>query len=225
MHTRPPKVYWEARPSRIPWKAWFIAGLIGALVVGGELFWLKSSRKHPVRDMPVLAQVPDFSFTTETGATLTKKDLKGKIWIANFIFTRCAGPCPIMTDKMRQMQMATRLMAGGNVQLISVTVDPAYDTPEVLSKYGGKIGSNPDRWSFLTGDPAKIEEFITKGMLLGLSKDGQDMPVHSQKFAIVDREGYIRAYRDLADVAVIPEILADVEALGRERHTPKKKKQ
>jgi protein SCO1/2 len=224
MDTQPPRTHWESRPSRVPWKLWLGVLFVAALVIGGELYWLKSTRKTVKRELPVLAQVPDFSFTTETGATLTKKDLAGKIWIADFIFTRCTGPCPMMTDIMRQLQTATRLMARGNVQLISVTVDPAYDTSKVLSAYGGKIGSNPDRWSFLTGDPARIQEFITKGMLLGLSKDGEGMPVHAQKFAVVDREGYIRAYHDLTDAALVPLIVSDVEALDRERRTPKEKK-
>jgi protein SCO1/2 len=177
-----------------------------------------------VRELPVLAQVPDVSFTAETGATLTRKSLLGKIWVADFIFTRCAGPCPLMTEKMRQLQTPTRLMADGDVQLVSVTVDPGYDTPQVLSAYGGKIGSNPDRWSFLTGDPAKIEEFITKGMLLGLTKDGEGVPVHSQRFVIVDREGFIRAYHDLEDAALVPNIVSDIDTLAREKHTPKPKK-
>jgi len=226
METQPPKIHWEPRPARIPWVMWTSILLIAGLVIGGELYWLKSKRKkaQQTRELQVLAAVPDFSFTTETGATLTKNDLLGKIWVADFIFTRCAGPCPLMTEKMRQIQTATRLMADGNVQLISVTVDPAYDTSKVLSAYGGKIGSNPDRWSFLTGEPSKIEEFITKGMLLGLSKDGEGLPVHSQKFVIVDREGYIRSYRELDDPALLQNVVSDIDALDREKHTPKEKK-
>jgi protein SCO1/2 len=215
---------WQPRPRRIPWILWGVFLLVAALIAGAELYLIKKSKKRPVRELPVLAQVPDFSFTTETGETLTKKDLLGKIWIADFIFTRCAGPCPVMTEKMRQLQTATRLLAKGEVHLVSVTVDPTHDTPAVLSAYGGRIGSNPDRWSFLTGDPAKIENFVTKGMLLGLSKDGAGLPVHTQKFVLVDREGYVRAYHDLDDPALVSAIVADIDSLARETRTPQPKK-
>lgn len=223
MGTQSPQVRREARPARLSWPFWAALLLVAGVVVAGELFWLKSTRqsRQETRQLPVLAQVPDFSLTKETGATLTKKDLLGKVWVADFIFTRCTGPCPVMTDRMRQLQTATHSMAGGSVQLVSVTVDPAHDTPKVLSEYGGRIGSNPDRWSFLTGDPDKVIEFISKGMLLGVSQDGAGLPVHSQKFAVVDREGYIRSYHDLEDAALVPQIITDVETLSREPRTPK----
>jgi protein SCO1/2 len=211
-------------PSRIPWWLTALVVLIlGGVVAVAELSWIKTAHKRVPRVLPVLATVPEFSLTSETGTTVTKQSLLGKIWVADFIFTRCAGPCPIMTENMRKLQIATRNLLGGGVQLISVTVDPEYDTSDVLSKYGAHIGSNPDRWSFLTGDPATVEKFITKGMLLGLSKDGKGVPIHSQKFVLVDREGYIRAYHDLEDPALQPEILTDIDALGREARTPKKK--
>ena len=104
-----------------------------------------------------------------------------------------------------------------------MSVDPGHDTPAVLSEYAARFGWNPDQWSFLTGDPAKIENFITKGMLLGLSKDGEGLPVHSQKFVVVDREGHVRAYHDLEDPALIPNVLSDVEALRREPSSRKEK--
>lgn len=215
----------KSPPARIPAFVWGILVAAVALVFGMEYLGVRKASDAAERELPVLAEVPDFSFTSETGATVDKASLRGKIWIADFIFTRCAGPCPAMTETMRQLQVALRDAAGGDVRLISVTVDPAYDTPAVLSKYGARIGSNPGRWSFLTGDPQKIADFIGKGMLLGLSKDGEGMPVHSQKFVIVDREGCIRAYHDFPGGSLIPDIVADVDTLGRERHTPKKKKE
>jgi protein SCO1 len=186
---------------------------------------IKAAGRPSSRKLPVLGTVPDFSFTAETGLPVQKGGLTGKIWIADFVFTRCAGPCPTMSEIMRQLQVATRSLAGGDVRLISITVDPAHDTPRVLASYGAKYGSNPDRWSFLTGEPSAVENFITKGMFLGLSKDGDGVPVHSQKFVVVDREGYIRAYHDLAPAEkLIPQIVDDIGALDRESHTPLPKK-
>lgn len=209
------------QPARIPWRIWAIVLAAAVVVAGVELRMIKHSQNGMSRALPVLAKVPDFSLTSETGLTISRQGLLGKIWIADFIFTRCAGPCPIMTQQMLRLQVATRSLADGNVHLISVTVDPAYDTPKVLLKYGAKYGTNPDRWSFLTGDPATVENFITKGMLLGLAKDGKGMPIHSQKFVVVDREGYIRAYHDLDEgEALIPRIVDDVLALVYEHYTP-----
>ncbi|MGH8047529.1 MAG: SCO family protein [Chthoniobacterales bacterium] len=224
MKTKPPQVHWEPNPTRVPWILWGVLLVVAGIIGMGELYWIKRAHRDSTPPLPVLTTVPDFSFTTETGATITKKSLLGKIWIADFIFTRCAGPCPLMTEKMRQIQTASRNLDRGNIQLLSVTVDPTYDTPEVLARYGGKIGSNPDHWSFATGEPEKIEQFITKGMLLGLSKDGEGMPVHAQKFVVVDREGYVRAYHDLGDAAVLQDVIADIDKLSREKHTPRKKK-
>ncbi len=218
-------VHWQPPPAPIPW---FKGGILVAVVMvifGLQYVWIQNSHRLNQRVLPVLAEVPKFSFTSETGATVDNASLRGKIWVANFIFTRCAGPCPAMTEKMRQLQIALRNSAGGKVQLVTVTVDPAYDTPQVLSKYGARIGSNPDRWSFLTGDPGKVADFVSKGLLLGLSKDGEGMPVHTQKFVLVDREGFIRAYHDFPGDMLIPDIATDVEALGRESHTPKEKKE
>jgi len=224
MSRKNPPVHWTPPPSRIPWRVWALLVFIALLVIGAEYYWITISHKRVDRELPVLAEVPEFSFQSETGAMVSKASLAGKIWVADFIFTRCAGPCPLMTEKMRQMQSAVRNLAGGGVHLISVTVDPEYDTSEVLSRYGARVGSNPDQWSFLTGEKGAIDKFITKGMLLGLSKDGEGMPVHAQKFVIVDREGYVRAYHDLGDPLLVPDILSDIEALGREKRTPKEEK-
>ena len=206
---------------RIHWMVWAFVLVVAMIVLGAELFLMKNSQHRVAKALPVLAKVPDFSFASETGAPVTKASLAGKIWIADFIFTRCAGPCPLMSERMRQFQAASENIAGGGVRLISVTVDPAYDTPPVLAKYAAKYGANPDRWSFLTGEPVTVENFITKGVLLGLSRDGEGIPVHSQKFVVVDREGNIRAYHDLDDAAsLLPKLLDDVDALSREKQTP-----
>ncbi len=212
----------QVRPQlRIRRLAWGGLFLIAMCVLGAEMYLIKKAGPRVPRELPVLAKVPDFSFTAETGLQVRRGGLIGKIWVADFIFTRCAGPCPVMTERMRRLQIATRNIAAGDVHLISITVDPAYDTPDVLSKYGAKYGTDPDRWSFLTGDPDAIEKFIAKGMLLGLSKDGEGMPIHAQKFVVVDREGYIRAYHDLDEGDnLLPKILDDIQTLDREDSTP-----
>jgi protein SCO1/2 len=202
-------------PARIPtfgWVAAFVAAA-AALALLGML--VKNARRAPAEPLPVLATVPEFAFTSQVGAPITRESLRGKLWIADMIFTRCAGPCPVMTDRLSQLQRALA-NDGDDVRLVSVTVDPAYDQPDVLAKYAARFGADPDRWLFLTGQPEAVEKFVTKGMLLGLAKDEAGAPMHAQKFVVVDREGRIRAYRDLEDPNLVPQLLTDLETLRRE---------
>jgi protein SCO1/2 len=203
-------------PSRISRLGWLVAFAVAAAVLAFGWMHLKSKRASAGLPLAVLAATPDFAFTSQTGATVKRADLAGKIWVSNFIFTRCPGPCPMMTERLAELQRALANGGDNDVRLVSVTVDPEFDQPEVLANYAARFGADPARWSFLTGDPASVEKFITKGMLLGLSKDEQGAPVHSQKFVVVDRAGQIRAYRDLDDPALLPKLLQDIETLKRE---------
>ena len=103
------------------------------------------------------------------GSTVSTADFKGKIWVANFIFTRCAGPCPMMTSRMAELNQALGNKAT-DVELVSITVDPEYDTPEVLKQYGEQAGASPDRWKFLTGPKDQIETVVMKGFLQALAQ-------------------------------------------------------
>jgi protein SCO1/2 len=202
-------------PARIPTLGWVAAfGAAAVLFVLAGMF-VKNVRRAQQAPLPVLATVPEFSFTAQTGAPVTRVSLLGKLWIADMIFTRCAGPCPVMTDRLSQVQRALA-NSGDDVRLVSVTVDPAYDQPAVLAKYGARFGADPARWLFLTGAPDAVEKFVTKGMLLGLAKDDAGAPMHAQKFVVVDRAGRIRAYRDLEDPNLVPQLLTDLDTLRRE---------
>jgi protein SCO1/2 len=202
-------------PSRIPTAGWVVAFLAAAVLLVLAGLFVKNLRRAPAETLPVLATVPEFSFTSQTGATVGRDSLRGKAWIADFIFTRCAGPCPIMTDRLSQVQRALG-SSGDDVRLVSVSVDPDYDRPDILAKYGARFGADPARWLFLTGPADAVEKFVTKGMLLGLAKDGAGAPMHAQKFVVVDREGRIRAYRDLEDPNLVPQLLTDLDTLRRE---------
>ncbi|HEY8901764.1 MAG TPA: SCO family protein [Chthoniobacterales bacterium] len=202
-------------PSRIPRIGWAIAFAAGAAVLALAWTQLKTARRPALPPLPELATAPDFAFTAQTGAPVKRADLAGKIWITDFIFTRCAGPCPVMTERLSELQRALAV-GPDDVRLVSVTVDPEYDSPAVLKKYAERFGADPARWFFLTGDPAAIETFSTRGMLLALAKDGEGAPIHSQKFVVVDQSGRIRAYHDLADPALLPNLLQDIENLRQE---------
>ena len=162
-----------------------------------------------------LAPAPEFQFTAQDGSAVSSADFKGKIWVANFIFTRCAGPCPIMTTRMAALNQAL----GGktqDVELVSFTVDPEYDTPEVLKEYGKQVGATPERWKFLTGPKDQIETTVMKGFLQALAKEPSGAPVHSTRFVLVDRDGWIRGFPDGNDPEIAQKLLMDIGDLLRE---------
>lgn len=163
---------------------------------------------------PPIAEVPDFSFTTQDGSTLTKADLLGKVWIADFIFTRCAGPCPVMTSHMAGL--ASKVLKTSNVKLVSISVDPAYDTPAVLAQYAANIRANPTRWYFLTGPLDQVTAFTQQGMKQSLVSEPGGMPNHSTRFLVIDQKGMIRSCHDVSDPEMDQKILSEVGSLLRQ---------
>ena len=199
------------RMRRLGWAGAFLLFVLA--VAMGYSMWQASVRRD-VEQLPVIRAVPEFALTDQSGQTVTNADLRGKIWIADFIFTRCAGPCPLMTARMLEMQKA--LVKTPEVKLVSVTVDPEYDTPEVLKAYAEANFADPERWKFLTGDKAVIEKLVTEGFMQHLSEEGGE-PVHGTMFLIVDGNGMVRSARMLEDPELIPKVLTDTGNLLREQ--------
>jgi protein SCO1/2 len=162
--------------------------------------------------LPVLGSVPQFHLTDQNGHPFDSSNtLKSTIWVADFIFTNCPGPCPRMSSQMKQMQ--TYLSSTG-IKLLSFTVDPANDTPQVLFEYGRHFDARSGTWYFLTGP---------KPVLQGLSKDAfklgdvDDSLEHSTRFVLVDRKGRIRGYYLSSDAHIVDQLVADAKALLKER--------
>jgi len=105
--------------------------------------------------VPALYPAPTFRLTNQDAQVVTNEDLRGKTWVVDFIFTRCPGPCPVMTSKMVALSKA---VASPDVRFVSISVDPAYDTPAVLKKYAEVRGATNPRFIFLTGDRKTIYE-------------------------------------------------------------------
>src|SRR5438445_1927832 len=140
------------RPARsVEWIVW--GGLVLVMVAILGAFVISRSRQT-VPPLPVYATVPDFSLTNQIGGVIALSDLRGKVWVADIIFTRCPGPCPKMTEQMSELQAA--LPPEEPVVLVSLTADPDFDTPEVLRRYGEERGASADRWHFLTGQKADL---------------------------------------------------------------------
>src|SRR5215471_8494979 len=137
--------------------------------------------------------VPDFSLTDQTDKTVTLQELKGRVWVADFIFTNCGGTCPVMTEKMRKLQEGLP----SDIHMVSFTVDPARDTSKALAAYAAEHGATRERWLFLTGDKQALYDICIKGFKLPV-EDDEGTPLepitHSTRFVLVDKEGQIRGY-------------------------------
>jgi protein SCO1/2 len=172
--------------------------------------------------LPVLGTVPDFSLTDRSGRQIARSDLLGHPWIANFIFTSCAGVCPTLTASMARLHGELRT-AAPDVRSVSVSVDPHRDTPAVLSEYADRYRADPE-WLFLTGDRDVVQRLVSAGFRLSMverspeeAMGSTDLVTHSDRFALVDGEARIRGYYRGAEAELVPQLLADVRRLAAEK--------
>ena len=163
------------------------------------------SNKPPVQktssqssELPVLVQLPDFALRDQTGERFGSEQLKDKPWIANFVFTRCPTTCPIQTRNLAKFQKQLKKIPGGEqIELVSITVDPNFDTSAVLADYAKQMQADPERWHFLTGSREDIWDLCKKGFKLAVDDAPPEAPspiMHSSRMMLVDREGQIRGF-------------------------------
>lgn len=159
-------------------------------------------------ELPDLGTAPAITLTERSGAAFDTATLRGKIVVLDFIFTRCMGPCPMMSSHMQSIQR--QLAAAPDVRLVSITTDPEHDTPAVLTEYAKKYEADPEKWLFLTGDKQKIIAFSRDAMKLAA---GEDPSMHSSRFVVIDKMGKIRAYPDSQDANVREQVVQTVSQL------------
>ena len=146
-------------------------------------------------------EVGAFTFTDQQSRPLQQTDLKGKVWIANFIFTSCAAECLVLSSRFAELQ---RLFADEkDIAFVSFSVDPQTDTPERLGQFADRWHADPAKWFFLTGETTEVDALVKNSFLLPLTRNpieaGQLLSekfIHSNRFAIIDRTGTVRAYVD-----------------------------
>jgi protein SCO1/2 len=191
--------------------------LITGIVIVAFLNLRMRTQRSASAPLPEYGALPAFALTERSGKPLTLSELAGNIWIADFIFTHCAGPCPLMTTRMARLEQSLKALP--DVRLVSFTVDPARDTPQVLAKYADDYGASRDRWFFLTGEQATIYSLATNGFRLAVieNADGTSQPDHSTRFVLVDRRARIRGYYDGLEEEPMKKLLADIQALRREK--------
>jgi cytochrome oxidase Cu insertion factor (SCO1/SenC/PrrC family) len=168
--------------------------------------------------LPVFGEISGFALTEAGGRNMKHSDLQGKIWIANFIFTHCAGPCPLMSGRMSLI--AKQFEGEPHLRLVSFSVDPERDTPEVLTEYGKRFERNPEQWFFLTGEKMEIFKLAQQHFHLGVNdippeeREAPDQTVfHSTKFVLVDAEGKIRGYYASDQAADMDHLIRDTQTL------------
>jgi protein SCO1/2 len=194
------------------WKATLIAIPIVTLAL---LLWMRQVEVNALRQRTVSAygSVPEFQLTNQDGNNFGSADLRGKIWIADFIYSTCPGPCPMISSRMSELQ---KPLERTDVHLVSFTVDPAKDTPEVLRTYSERLQAEPGRWDFLTGAQSTIYNLSRNGFKLAVSEE-KGVPIHSTRMILVDRSGVIRGYYDAAEPDAVTKVVADTTHLLREQ--------
>ncbi len=198
--------------------AWKVTLILIPIVTAGLLFWLRQAQVKQLSNRPLssLGTLPTFELVNQDGQPFGSAQLAGKIWIADFIFTTCPGPCPIISTRMSELQ---RPLEKTDVHLVSFTVDPEKDTPEVLRTYAEKLHARPQRWDFLTGPRDAIYALARDGFKLSVLDGTEEtgVPVHDTRFVLVDRHGVIRGYYDALAPDAVTKVLADANHLFRDQ--------
>ena len=158
--------------------------------------------------LPVYGSIPAFELVSETGQPFDSRSLAGRIWVADFIYTTCTGPCPRMSALMQRVQGQT----SAEVSLVSFTVDPARDTPEALAAYARRYAAQPGRWRFLTGKAETLHDLSRNAFKLSNVDGTLD---HSTRLVLVDGNGNVRGYYSTQEDSPVARLVADIQRLER----------
>jgi protein SCO1/2 len=197
-----------------------LAGLLVAVILGvlglHRLVYAFMSRGR-APELPRHGRVPDFAFTSERGRPIASRDLEGKAWVADFIFTRCGGYCPMMSERMAAL--ASSLKDEPGVRFVSFDVDPEHDSLADLATYSRQHRADPERWTFLRGDRRVVRALAGEGFKLAVMDGhaGDPEPIlHSSHFVLVDARREIRGYYDGLETTSFEKLLADARRLARD---------
>ncbi|MBC6990451.1 SCO family protein [Hymenobacter sp. BT491] len=159
----------------------------------------------------VFHQVADFSLQSQSGRTITQKDLNGSLYVASFFYTTCAGACPQMNNQLARVQEKFRHEP--RVKLVSYTVDPAHDSAAVLERYAEQYGAIAGKWYFLTGNKSAIYQLATREFRLPPPTGEAPGLVHSQQLFLVDRDKHVRGIYDGTDTREIERLITEISIL------------
>ncbi len=188
---------------------WVVLGIIIIGIAGVNLWSVFDTKSEVPVSKSAAVSVPDFSLTTQQGEPLTLSDMKGKIWVADFIFTNCPTICPAMTQEMARLQSE---FVADPVYFVSFSVDPERDTSRVLSRYATAYGADERRWHFLTGDKTHIYQLAEEGFSLAAGHNGTEI-LHSTRFVLITPDGNIYGHYDSRSKPALLRLRRDVKAL------------
>jgi protein SCO1/2 len=194
-----------------------LLALLAAVMCASAGWWAfnafprRSAAPTPPAAAPVREPLSDVALTDEHGAPFSPVMLKGRPWIAGFIFTSCAGECPLITSRMKELQQALP----AEIHFVSFTIDPQRDTPQRLAEYGKANGAESGRWHFVTGETAALAKLSREGF--GLAFSGIEAPegtlTHSLRLSLVDRSGAVRGTYDSSDPEAMRRLAGDARRL------------
>lgn len=210
-----------------------VALLVIALGVFVYAFFIYDNQK-PLRYLPIFGEksyeskngktdttyhsIQNFSFINQDGKTVTEKDFNGSVYVTDFFFTTCHSICPIMSTQMERV--ASHFKGNAEVKFLSHTVDPEIDTVEQLKSYAIKHNADSKQWMFVTGEKKALYDIARTSYLLDASEGngGPDDFIHTQNFALIDKDKHIRGYYDGTDSTQMNQLIKDIELLLAEHH-------
>jgi protein SCO1/2 len=191
---------------RPPWTARLVSQPLFWAATLGVLFGLplvRSMLRRLEAAPPVLGALPAFTLTDQRGQPFGTRELAGKVWVADFMFTSCQAACPLLSERMAEVGRRAKGL-GPDFHLVSISVDPERDTPQRLATYAARYGAHPIAWSFLTGPADAIEAAVVGGFKIGMGKEpaAADADIktevfqifHGENLVLVDRQLRIRGY-------------------------------
>jgi protein SCO1/2 len=188
----------ESNSQMVRWVVW--GGL--AVVILAVLFAFVREQRAPDSSpadpgLPVISQLTDFTLTNQLAKPVGLAKFADKVWFADIIFTRCPGPCPVMTKRMAELQ--AHFVGEPNVAFATLTTDPGHDTPTVMQRFAKRFGADAGRWQFLTGAKPEIVRLAVDEMKLiarekppGEQTTPEDLFIHATIFVVIDRQGRLR---------------------------------
>ena|SRR5439155_24065677 len=216
------------KPSRsLEWLVWGGLALVIAIIM--LAYWRGQLKLGGLlsKPLPVNGPVADFTLTNQNSRAISLADLRGHVWVADIIFTRCTGPCLKMTRQMKELERA--LPASSQARLVTLTTDPVFDNPAVLKRYAERSDADPGRWIFLTGTKQQIANLAIESLKLTAvekkpeeRESPEDLFIHSTLFVLVDKRARLRGIfqtmgEDIDPQKVKTQILQAVAELERER--------
>jgi protein SCO1/2 len=214
----PAKSQRSARPQAAGARGVRFAIALGGLALALALALVARSLR-PRGPLPVLGHVPTFQLLDGRGAAFTSESMRGHLSVVDFIFTRCTSSCPRLTARMSQLQDRFARQ-GGDVRLVSFSVDPDNDTPPVLADYAARAHADPAWWTFVTGPLDDIERTVVLGFKVSAAKVAKGAAdydvIHGEWLVLVDRRGDLRGYYAVTESQGFQSLLDDIAHLERE---------